>query len=237
MRLVFKQLLAYCLLFMSIIGCVDDDENESFTYSGFLYQNCQKVPFANIELNFYKIVEGSFTNPSGEKIFLGSTTTDNSGYYSFNASCSKIEVRDVSGKFIFGRHCSGKSVYSEIEKTANPSVRFPIKILTDSAYTNSDTIYLYSRTDSFDTTLVGPFANNLIVLTDPIFAHRMVDHANLVVGDSLHHDILFCWGLGMNHFNKVKQMTPPYSPPFYLTNLSHVICGFGDTVVVDLRNI
>ena len=238
MKFVLKNISIYFLLGLSIIGCYHDNEIGRHTYDGFLYRNCQKEPFANFELNFYKVKAGSLVNPSGSETFLGSTFTDEFGFYSFTSSCSKIEVRDASGKVIFGRSCSGTNVITAFEKTANPRTIFPIKILTDSAYTSLDTLYLYSSYFSstrfkHDTSFVGPFVNNQIMFTDSLFIST--SHANLVVGDTIISGGIFYWGLGMEQFNKVKQMKPPYSPLFYKTDLSRVICGFGDTLFVDLR--
>ena len=115
-----------CILLavLNMISCEKEEEDPepiivSNIISNHLFQNCSKTPFANLDLFFY---ERHYRGLSVEEKYLGSTTTDASGYFSFDPGLCRdnknIFVLDANGVEVFATGCLGDAGYPKTDLTA-----------------------------------------------------------------------------------------------------------------------
>ena len=229
------------LVMLNMISCEKEEEDpERFIVptiiSGHLYQNCELDPYANLELFFYEKHYRGLNVP--EISFLGSTTTDANGYYSFDPgfcqSDKDLEVRDNSGRVVFKRGCNGDQGYIQYDKSSERTTWHYVKILTDSSFTENDTLMIgIPANQSPSLTITGPFQNNQIQSTGKVnMVGTSSGYISITVG-SENNPMIF-WGIGSEEYNKVR-FNPQFQTPPNMIQVRQLTCQLSDTILVDLR--
>jgi len=235
-----KKVIFYLLALLmagAFQACVkeDDEDQTQYTIQGYLYKNCDQLPYANLALNFVSVRQRNFE--PAERQNIGSTTTNNEGYFSFTYnSCSSagyIEVNDANEVEVFSTICGLNN--SNIWYNSPKSSHY-LKIITDSSFSANDTLVVGAETH-FEPVLTkeGPFSNNQLILIDSIrlnaFPEGYVGFAkNLPTPDEFY----LWWGLGKQDA-KENLGNGVLNNPYVVPYLKQSVCGVGDTVVIDLR--
>ncbi|GEM_PF-1538510 len=233
-----------CILLavLNMISCEkEEDDPEPIVVptaiSRHLYQNCSKTPYANLDLFFYERRFRGLNFP--EEKYLGNTTTDENGFFLYDpgycTSSKDIFVLDANGIEVFGTGCSGDAGYPKTDLTAEGNTEHIIKILTHKPFTPNDTLYLGIRGRGRNEIVrVGPFSNNETFKSEPVgLMFSPKGYALLPVGYSQGSSAW--WGIGKAEFDQVSTNPTFQKPPNLLNDITQVVCGMGDTIVVDLR--
>jgi hypothetical protein len=222
----------------------DENEKEKYLFEGYLYEDCNKEPISNKELFFYEKKYRNFG--SNQENFLGSTTTDAVGYYRFeSAVCPSnngsdfLQVKDANGELIFEDECrpGGKknTRYLPVRERCRSAISKGIlKILTEKSFTTNDTLIIGNFWNNQPPLqLIGPFYTGQIIETDwlevPFKGGGYIGH---IIG--LTYETGYYWGLGSQEFKSVNHPDSLFTR-HVIQNVSQIRCGFGDTVLIDLR--
>jgi hypothetical protein len=230
------------LIVITTVACETEDEEiiaaNKRTISGFLYKNCNKEPYANRTYKFEAVSFGSNLSLKTETIYKGTATTDDNGYFNFTYSgCGdKLVVTEINGLLAFelwGCYDSYKN-YTNVWYNQPKSSHY-LKILTDSSYSDSDSLYIGARGQSKTayTNYIGPFQNEDVYLLDSIRFLLYGGGGYLPVRETDTADSKIIWGLGYKDYNSV--FANGYGREKNIIDVRLSVCGIGDTAVIDLR--
>jgi hypothetical protein len=236
-----KKLIIFSLLTLYLAACVELDEerpgDQTKTFTGHLYKNCEKEPFANMELNIYKENDKTF---SSDETFFTQVVTDENGafYFEFkNKGFDRFNVYNNTNNLVCRIGVTGDSWLYEPNQTSElysrTRLRHPIKILTDKAYTVQDTL-LVSVTGNLQPifSMNGPFINNHIYMSDLLSYGNLTD---LIApfSNSSETRVDFYWGIGIKDMQRSIGLFRNNNPQA-VPRVPQRVCD-GDTVVIDLR--
>ena len=235
-----KKLITYSLL----ASCVELDEerpgDQTKTFTGRLYKNCEKEPFANMELNIYKENDKTF---SSDETFFTQVVTDENGafYFEFkNKGFDRLNVYDNQQNLV----CRLGWASDDLLYTPNQQgdlysrtrLRHPIKILTDKPYTEQDTLFVGAQLHLPEALVIsGPFIDQSVFLSEEMGFVRL---SGLIA--PFHSEIVaqrdFFWGIGRESYDMVRTTWHEYVPNNYALDVPERLCD-GDTIVIDLRKL
>jgi hypothetical protein len=236
-----KKLITYSLLVLILTACIELDEerptNTTYTLSGHLYKNCEKEPFANKEVYFYK--EKSVTFASDRVELITQLVTDESGFFTVehdNKSMDRINAEDKNGNGIFSLAVADDDFRNNPNQTidyySRTRLRHPIKILTDKPYTEQDTLFVETTGNYYPVlALSGPFTNNQIGETDLMSFLRLTDQI-APFSSNTSGNLRVYWCIGRENL----VINNPNDPDFTTNEVKGVqqrICD-GDTIVIDM---
>jgi hypothetical protein len=235
-----KKLITYSLLSLLLAACIELDEerpgDQTKTFTGRLYKNCEKEPFANMELNIYKYKSKTF---SSDETFYTQVVTDENGafYFEFkHKGFDWLNVYDDQQNVVCRLGwTSDDLLYNPNQQSALYSrtrLRHPVKILTDKPFTNQDTLFV-GATGNLEPvfSLIGPFVNNMITETNLLSLGRLTDQI-APFSDKVSRDVDFYWGIGRTDLTRsigLFRNDNPQAVPY----VKQRVCD-GDTVVIDL---
>ncbi len=149
--------------------CKNDPEPQKYTLTGRIMEACT-MPYSNKSVDFYESKCGGVIS-SQKGGLLGSATTDNNGYFSFEyvPECGgAIEIGN--GNLVFTlNHISGENgIFSKDIGTiyVSPKLNFFVKINPLTPKTNLDTLYYYNLSNASSagtwSKLAGPFTETTL---------------------------------------------------------------------------
>jgi len=236
-----KKLITYSLLTLFLAACVELDEerpgDQTKTFAGRLYKNCEKEPFANMELNIYKENDKTF---SSDETFFTQVVTDENGafYFEFkNKGFDRLNVYDNQQNLVCRLGWAGDDLLytpnQQADLYSRTRLRHPIKILTDKPYTEQDTLFVETTGNYYPVlALPGPFTNNQIVETD-LMSFLMLTGQIAPFSSKTTGNLRVYWCFGRENL----VTNNPNDPDFTTNEVKGVqqrICD-GDTIVIDMR--
>lgn len=232
------QLIFLSSLFSLLWSCEPDDSSrEPYRISGYLYESCNKEPYANLTLTCTCWGGGNFVR-SNELKQLGSFTTDENGYFDFTfKDCENGDTflaKDLNGSEAFTYRNSGLVRDLYMVRYNRPKSWHTAILKTDSTYGPNDTIFV-SAGGHFGEVLAqfnGPFVNNEVHFIDSTRIN-FVRGEYLSFEENLEPDLVMYWGLGRLQFDSIRANGSGRERHVML--VKQIICGLGDTAVVDIR--
>lgn len=227
-------------LIIFLFACKKEDEHipqsisKNEVIEGHLFQDCEgNFPYQDFEMLFYKKHSGSFTTAPYED-YLGKTKTDSNGYFYFdpntcyNGMTIQIVAKDTNQHHLFSHSCYGgeylKADFSEEQKG-----KHIVKIRTNKTFTNQDTLIMWTSGElSPVIELAGPFEDNQTAET--IWISGIPSDGLYAIG--VKHNKMFWWGIGMEESTNLSYEMEDH----FIRDVRHKRCGYGDTILVDLRN-
>lgn len=159
-----KYFLFSFLIIFFFSACKKSGSEETFYYSGHLYDHCGGLPVKGKELYIYQHVSAG-----GNGGTLGSGTTDSTGYFkiSFNnaaKSPDEIEIRYANSNYaVFSTPGYNLENLSDLKVYEVSTCNISVALNVTRNYTSSDTLYISDyRTPSVPLKLAGPFTNGVL---------------------------------------------------------------------------
>ena len=228
-------------LFMAVSCEIEEDEesmsiNRNTVLEGHLFKSCEQTEvYAHLDLFFY---EKQGFNLSGDKIkYLGTTRTNDAGYYRFDVgSCTNgkdIEVNDGNGDLLFTTACAGDVGYINYDRASGfAHIENPLKIMTDSSFSDLDTLYVGFIGASTTVSVFGPFENGQVINSGNIL--KPIPPGGLIsmpIGVPVTSNAF--WGIGKANFECARFFSGCRNNTNFIP-VSQKVCQMGDTIYLDL---
>lgn len=223
------------LIFIFFSSCKKEDEfvntfKQKTFIEGHLYRTCEGDPYQNLEIYFYERRYAGLSAPKTE--FIDSISTDSNGYFYFDPgfcySNITIIARDSNNRLLFANMGGSDAGYSNYDYCNEDKRKHKVKIRTNKPFTNQDTLIIWTYGNlSPALILVGPFQDNQVAET--VWLGGFISEGMNAIG--LEGNRTFWWGIGMEESTSIY----PDMDNHYIRKVRDKVCGYGDTVVVDLN--
>jgi hypothetical protein len=233
-----KKLTLSFVFLLSLLSCDRfEDEKPTYTFSGHLYKNCEKEPYANMEGYFYKIQNATFGSKRRE--LISEIVTNDNGFFNIehdNKFMDRISAEDKNGNGIFSfpvfNDYFRNNPNKQIDYYSRTRLRHPIKILAEKPFTNQDTLFIEARGNYYPVlALPGPFTNNQVGETDWMSFVRLT-YLIAPFASQTSAEVLIYWCIGRENLSVNNTTTPGFIPN--RVKVTQRICD-GDTILIDMR--